>query len=183
MSRDITPAMITASNEAVVKPALLAKLEFDSGDVFLNNINRDIEFSGDVYIGVGNFGSISRVDETSDFSVSSIELILSGIDSSILSLALTEDTQGRLGTIYLAYFDSGFDLVADPMIIYKGLMDNYQVLFGKNGTVKLTINHRLARWSQTNERRRNNTSQQAEFPADKFFERVEENQNKVLEFA
>ena len=46
-------------NDDVLRPIYFLKLEFPSGNVFLNSSDRDITWGGNSYIGSGTIGTLS----------------------------------------------------------------------------------------------------------------------------
>jgi hypothetical protein len=58
-------------------------------------------FEGQSWTGAGELLDISSIEETSDISAKGATVTLSGVPSSVLSLALSEPYQGRVGKIYL----------------------------------------------------------------------------------
>ena len=93
MARGWSSGNQTAVAATVVRPVNLVKIEFNSGTVFLNSADRDIEFAGDTYLGAGTLGDVSPVEEGVELQTYTIRLTLSGIPSSVISLALTEKFQ------------------------------------------------------------------------------------------
>lgn len=181
MARDITSAMQTQSDASTKRPVILAKLEYDSGDILMNSTTRTITYNSEDYLGIGNFGSISPVEETSDLKAQGIEAKLNGIEGEAnLSTALSENYQGRPATFYFGYLDSDYALIADPFIIFKGKMDNQKITVGQVGQIILSIESQFADWKRPRVSRYNNGSQQARFEGDLGFEFVEQTTEKAI---
>jgi hypothetical protein len=172
MSRGITTALDNAlSDPAVLYPVYLAKLGFDSGTVFLHSGLGDITYDGDTYTGVGTLGDVSTIEENSDTSANGVDLSLSGISNSILSIALDEDIQGRPCTIYFGVFDTtSYTLIADPFEIYRGFMDVMNGNYGNDANIGLRVESEAIQWSRQRTLRYNDETQKSFFPDDTGFE-------------
>jgi hypothetical protein len=180
MSRDIDAALKAASKQDKIQPVILVKLKYDSADVNVWSGFGTLSFGGEDYLGVGDFGSVSPVQEDSELATSSIQLTLSGINPALLSVQLNEHYQGNPATVWLGMFDNTTQALLTPTIIFKGLMDNSQITLGKTGIITVNVTNRLARWDKTNDRRYNNNDQKNLFPDDDFFQFVEGLSEKVL---
>ena len=98
------------------------KAEFDSGDVNLWTGLNDLVIGSDTYTGAGDLLGISNIEDSLELASTHITLTVSGIDSSILSLALTESYQNRPITIYLGYLMGSTNEVAGTLTLFKGRM-------------------------------------------------------------
>lgn len=166
MPRDISPALITASEAPVVEPLYLVKLEYDSGTIRVHSGVGPVTFQSELYLGVGQYGRISGISEDTELSANFLDLQLSGIDPSLLSIQLNEAFQGNPATVFQGFRDIDTKTLIDAYPAFKGLMDNSTISIGQTGTISLRINNRMARWDKSNERRYNNADQQARFPGD-----------------
>jgi len=174
-TREIDAELETASEQPQISSVILAKLEFDSGNINIHTSSGDIIFDGETYSGIGEFGTISPAEEDSELSASYIDVTLSGIDPSLISIIFNEYYQGRNATIYFGLFNLTTRVLIEPTIIYKGLMDNtFLDVSGTSGSIKLRINNRLAAWDKANDRRYNDADQQEEYPGDLAFQFVDQ---------
>jgi hypothetical protein len=180
MTRTITTNSNNAAQAAHVRMCLLAKLEFDSATIYVNNADRTIVFGGNSYLGIGDFGTLSNVEESSILSAARVNLTLSGVNPSMVSIAFNEQYQGRGATIYMAFFDDNYVLVADPMVIFKGTMDNMNIKLGAEGMITLSVISRMDDWSKAKIRRYNNEDQQSIYVGDKGLEFAEQTAQGVL---
>ena len=170
--RDIGAANITASEASTIRPVFFLKLAFDSGEVNLHSLLGDIAWGGDTYSGVGTIGAIGTVTEDSELGRNPLTLTLSGLPTSLISILFNEQYQGRLATVYLGYQDANGVLVADPVILHRGLMDSPVFQQDSSLNVSLNVESRFARWDQPLIRRYNNADQQSLYPGDKGLEFV-----------
>jgi len=172
MSRDLTSGANTAAQAEVVRPVLMCKLEFDGGDVLANSSPYTITYDSDDYLGVGNMGNVSNVQESPSLSAQGITLTLSGIPSDYISISLSEDYQGRTGTIFLAFLDEDHALIDDPLPMFIGRMDTMSIEIGDSASILLAVENRLADWHRPRIRRFTHEDQQQEYPGDTGLEYV-----------
>lgn len=148
---------------------VLAKLEFSSGTLYVHDGIGSLSFGGDTYVGVGSFGGIESSDEQIELVAKPITLSLSGVDSSIVSSAMTEDYQNKPVTIYLGFLNDSNAFVATPEIVWEGRMNQMQVSISKGtGSIKLSCEYRLRR--EPIIARFSDQDQKLAFPGDRFFD-------------
>lgn len=171
--RGLTAGMVTALTGKNVKLVGLFKFEFDSGDVRFWTGVGNITYNSEVYTGSGNLLSISEVSETMELKAKGVTFKLSGVNASIISLAYTENYQGRPATFFLAALDSSRAIISDPFIAFKGRMDVMDDFDdGKTATITLTVESHLIDLEKPNVRYYTDEDQQLEYPGDRFFEFV-----------
>lgn len=180
MARDISATNITASQAEVVRPVLFAKLEFSSETIYLNNLAMPITFGGNTYQGVGAFGSITAVQEGTELKTYNLEMTLTGIPSTYISVALNIQYKNRDATVYLGFLNSSWTLVDTPFILFKGRMDTMNIEMGEEGTVILSIVDRFKDWERPRIRRYNDADQKIYYSDDDGFEFVPQMVEKVL---
>lgn len=109
MSRDLSTDVSDALEDDVIYPFTAVELQFDGGNVVrLWTGTGTLVFGGNSWTGAGELLDISSIEETSDISAKGATVTLSGVPSSVLSLALSEPYQGRVGKIYLGLFKTAF---------------------------------------------------------------------------
>ena len=108
MSRDLSTGVSDALEDDVIYPFTAVELQFDGGNVVrLWTGVGTLVYGGNSWTGAGELLDISSIEETSDISAKGATVTLSGVPSSVLSLALSEPYQGRVGKIYLGLFSIG----------------------------------------------------------------------------
>ncbi len=170
--RTMTAAAKTASKAEVVTPVILVDLDFSGGAVRANSSPYTISYDGDDFLGVGNLGGISQMEEGVDMKARGISLTLSGIPTELVATALDEDYQGRDCKIWLAFLDSDHQLISDPVQLGPWRMDVMNVKMGTTATIQVTAESRMADWDRARVRRYTNDDQQDRFPGDKGFDYV-----------
>jgi hypothetical protein len=181
VTRDLTTDTQNAAAADTIQPILLAKLEFDGGDLLAHTGLGDIAFAGDTYTGVGQFGGIDTAEENSDLSSSNLTLTPSNIPGTVGSIVLNEHYQGRRATVYLGYLDlTTCQLIADPTILHRGRIDNANIRRDQTFVVSLSVQNRFAAWDKPLVRRYNDATQQAEFPGDTGMQFIEQTVGKTI---
>ena len=127
MARDITSGFQTEIEASSLSPIIMIKAEFDSGDTLAWSGYGNLVYDGDTFVGTGTFLSISEIEETQKLQANSVSFALSGIPSSYVSLALSEDFQGRKITAWFAVLDSSGSIISNPYQIFSGRMDSMEI--------------------------------------------------------
>lgn len=202
MSRDISPSTITALEQDVVYPFYALELQFDGGQSLRLWTGYGIlNYSGNEYYGTGNLLQIDSVEETSEIAAKGATVTLSGIPDEVISLALSEPFQGRVGKIYFGTFTKGslqqesgnFILQENGGRIYledsstgfneifSGYMDQMNVNEGVDTTtITLTLENKLLSLEKSRSCRYNSGYQKSIYPNDKGFDFVESLQDKEI---
>ncbi len=171
MSRDISATNLAEINAAHLHEVLLVKLGFGT-PVYAHSGVGTITYDSNDYLGVGDFGSIGSPTETEQLRPASLSLVLSGVDSGLITEALDSGAYGDAVTIYMGYRQDDGTLVADPWIIWKGKLEFAAIRQGDDNTVTLTCQHDLAVLDESDGSRFTDEDQQVRFPNDTGFQYV-----------
>ena len=167
-------------NDDVLRPIYFLKLDFPSGNVYLNSSDRNITWDSKNWLGAGTIGTLSDIEETAELQANGIKLQLSGIPSTYVSIALTEEYQGSSATEYLGFFNDNYALVDDPFIIFVGKVDTMSISLSDTATIELEIENRLIDWERPKISRFTNEEQQNLYSGDKGLEFVDSVAEKEL---
>jgi hypothetical protein len=123
------------------------------------------------WLGVGDLGSISQVEEGLDVSPYAITLTLSGLDATISGVALTEDYYLHPVTVYLGVLDTDDALIDTPTQIWAGFMDQMNLSVGSDGgdAIQLVAESELSRFNKSLNLMYTNVAQQEKSSGDLFF--------------
>lgn len=165
----------------------LVRLGFDSGDVLATNAPFDIDYdwdgdtSDETFLGVGNLGQVRRLEESVDVQPYSIEILLSGVQTSLVSIAVGENYQGRDCRVWLAFLNqTTHAIIGAPLLMFRGRMDVMKLKLGATATIQVTAHSRLADWDRPRIRRATNEDQRERWPGDLGFEFGAETSEKEL---
>jgi hypothetical protein len=186
LSRELTAAVLAASENANVPMVAFVELDFGSGFVRVTNAPHSMTWNGYTWIGLGTLGGINAVDEGTGLEARGVALTLSGVpvsgegDSENISIALGEHYQGRDCRVWVALLDDQFSIVPDPKLIFLGRMDNMEIEIGATATIIVRVESRLADLERPRVRRYNNEDQQIEYSGDRGLEFVEQMVDKSI---
>lgn len=145
-----------------------AELDFKDGWVRVHSGTGDLVVNGNVYVGIGTFGSIAPAKESSDSSSpASIELTLSGIDQTVIKDTLDDRCRGRLGRVYVLVIAEDGTQATD--ILFSGRMDAAKFSFGTECSITVPLIDRMAEWDRHGIERWTDENHQLRFPGDRFF--------------
>jgi hypothetical protein len=180
MSRNLTTAVQNELAASELQPFFAIKLAFDSGDVKLWTGYGDITVASETYTGGGQLLSISPIEETVEIAARGVNLALNGINSSLVSVALTESYQGRSAKVYLGVISSGA-VVSDPYLVFDGRMDVMTIEdSGDTANISLSAESRLIDLERARVRRYTNNDQQNQFSGDTSLRFVADLQDKEI---
>ncbi|MGH6719545.1 MAG: hypothetical protein ACREER_09530 [Alphaproteobacteria bacterium] len=186
--RSLTAAVTTETTAAAAKAALFARFNFDSGTTYLWSGIGEIttaalgSLPAATWTGAGTLGAVSAIEEASELRAVGLTFTLSGVPSSLLSIALGEHYQGRAATVWLAFFDAAWVMVADPVQVFAGRMDVMEIAEGgATATIRVSAENRLIDLER-NDRVRHYTpdDQKADFPGDLGLDYVPKMIEKVI---
>ena len=174
MTRGFSTAVNTALQAQNVNLVMFAKLEFPSGTLYVHNGLGTYNWDSQDWLGVGDLGSISKVEEGTDVSPYAITLTLSGLDATMSGAALTEDYFMRPVTVYLGLLDADDVLIDTPTQIWEGLMDQMNLTVGADGgdAIQLIAESELSRFDKSKNLMYTNANQQQRYAGDLFFSHI-----------
>jgi hypothetical protein len=176
MSRGLSATNLGAVDGAVVRPVVFCELHYDSptGTLYLHDNIGDItadDWGGTsrAWSGLGDFGSISTIEEGADISPYKVDLILSGIDADIAAASLTDDTILREAYLLIGFIGLDRVVLDDPHPMWSGKIDDVQVAVGSQSVIRVSCESQLAAFEKTNGRLQNDADHQSEFSGDLFY--------------
>lgn len=174
MARDITTGFESLLDERDRKMFFLIKAEFPSGNVNLFSGLGQLIFDGETYFGGGDLLSVGDVEETNGLEANGVSYSLSGIPTSLLSIALGEDNYvGSKVTQWLGLFDPS-DNTFHTTQIFSGLMDGMTVdnLGADTCTITLICENELIRLKDSVNRNWTYEDQKGDYAEDEGFDSV-----------
>lgn len=169
MSRGLAAPALAAVRGEVVSRTMAAELDFPAGFVRYSGAPMDLVIGGNLFFGVGMLGAISVVDESAELRSYGVTLQLSGIPRDLVSVALTQAYQGRRATVWEVPLDANHQPIADPIVVFRGRMDQMEIGLGEEGVVRMRLENRLADWERPRVRRYTAEDQEREHPGDLAF--------------
>jgi hypothetical protein len=186
MARDLELTLVTALQQAVLRPAILVSIDSSAGIVRVWSGKGTLAWPASPAVnwtGLGELGGISSIDETRDVQAKGIKLTLSGIPTDMVSLALSDAEPGREVNVYLAMFDASGVIITDPYLAFSGSTDAINLVEGGDtSTIEVSVESELIRLQRANESRFTHDDQQIRFSGDLGFEFVEQLQELSIPF-
>lgn len=149
-----------ALNAKVVRPIMFLRLDFFSGVLRVHTEigPRDAVhpiFGNETYTGLGDFGGIaSNVTEAVSQAPQAVRFSLTGVKSTFIQDALTDDYHRRDAEALFAFDDENGELIDDPVIVWSGYMDKMDITLGKEtGSITLTCESRASIGQQSSDLR------------------------------
>jgi len=179
--RSLSASMVTEVTTAQLAPVLLASLSF-STPVYLWSGYGNLVYNSTTYLGLGTLGTISPLEETTDLAARGLTLRLSGVPTANVSLALTENYQGRECSIMFGVLSpTAGTLIASPVTVFAGRMDVMQITDdGNTAEITMTAESKLMDFKRPREIRYTDEEQQQLFPGDVGLEFVNDIQEKAI---
>lgn len=171
--RDLTLGVQTAVSAQQVSPFLLFEAEFTSGTIRVWSGYGDLSWNSQTWTGVGTLGSVSAIGESSDIRANGITVMLSGVPSDMISLALGESRQGKIGRVYMGFMDSSNAVISDPYLAFEGRLDVPSIREdGDTSTITIAYESRLIDLQRSREIRYTHEEQIRLYPDDLGLEYV-----------
>jgi hypothetical protein len=143
--RDLTLAMVDALQQDVIYPAILVDLDFADDTQHVWNGVGELAWNGNTYIGVGAFGGVSGLTETTALEAKGATLTLSGISSDLLTESMDEIEAFHDCNIYLCLFDGPCgNILSTPFLSWSGFMDDPEISDdGKTASIAIQVENKL----------------------------------------
>lgn len=173
MSRDLTSGVITALEAGTLRPFFLFEGVFATQTLRLWTGIGNLSWSSQTWLGNGWLQGFSDFQEGNEIKATGIDVRLSGVPQSLISLLLTESRHSSRGLVYVGFFDSSNAIVVDPYMLFAGALSAPRI-DDSSDRAQIIINYEddLIMISRSKELRYNQESQQAIFPTDRGFEYV-----------
>ena len=184
MTRGITAGMVTAATAETGELCYLLSFAFSGGTLYLTTASTGIDWSGNTYQAIGGL-TFEAVPETRELTDQAVQIVLDGVDQTVITTILQENFLHRVATIHLAHFSSGA-IIADPEQVWSGVMsEGFRVRERWNaggGTTKVetAIMSPLVLFRQTRGIRANVASHSSVYPGDLFFRHLQAIQGRPI---
>jgi hypothetical protein len=173
--RDATEANQIAVKSDVIAPMYLVYLETgDDQDIYVASTPFDIEYNGNTFIGVGTLGKIGDITEGIEIQSYTLQLILSGVPTSMVNEAMETEMQGKVCKVWMGILNDDGALVSDPVLMFRGKTDTLEIEIGDTATITLKAESRLVDWERARTELYTDASQKKKWPDDRGLEFVEQ---------
>jgi len=178
VTRSTTAELLAQVTSHAVRYALFVELLFDSAPLRVHQSLGTLSAtetggSARTWYGVGELGSVGSVQENSNLQTQELELTLSGLDSTLLAVAMNEAVSGRVAKIFIGAFNEQDQLSGNLTFLWRGRIDRMRTTFGTdNNTVTVVCESEAASLTRSKAGYFTDNMQQRRFAGDKFFEYV-----------
>ena len=122
VDRGIDSSLVTAFSGDVIRPFFAVKFEFAGGDALYWSGVGDKVINSETYLGAGDIIAFAPQTESANLEANGVNITINGIDSANISVALTDNYQGRNVTIIMGVLAEDQSVTA-TYTLFKGLMD------------------------------------------------------------
>lgn len=186
--KDLTPEMeaaLASNNVSSITAVYIDINDEPDGKIRIHSGLGHFTIDGEVYVGVGDLGSIEAISQDGSTSPNGISMTMSGLDNELISDVLLDGYQGREVKIMLCVFIGDDYTTVHNHNIYRGLLDTMEIAYGKTATITVRVENALIGWFRSNTTRWNDATHKRQDPlnaGDNFFNQVEENVEKEIIF-
>lgn len=157
------------------------KAEFDTDDIRVWSGIDDLTINSETYTGAGTLLSVSNSEDNLELKSNGLVVSLSGMDTTVVNYALTENYQNRPITIFMGYVMGGTNEVAGTLTLFKGRMTSLVINDDPTGsTVTIDAENRLVDLDRPSNFRYTKESQNFLHSGDTGFNRVASLQDKQI---
>lgn len=192
MSRLVPASLLSALTNPEIEPLFAIEMMFDERTIDFNGetivvgplrlwsglYDKTINVQGadQTFTGSGGLLTIGGLEEIGDLSAKSVTLTLSGIPTSIISLALQEAYQRRACRIYF-----GEQSVADVVEIFSGKMNTMRILDAADtATIEMTVESKFVELERSSNWRYTDENHKSKHAGDTFFSYVQSIQDAQI---
>lgn len=170
--RALESTFLNALDDDTIRPLYLFEVDLGTTSLNLWSGHYNLSWDSKTWLGNGWFQGLSSIKEISS-RPTSLEISLSGVTTTIMSLVLADLKQGSVGTLYYGLFDGSASIIADPIILFTGEYDQSRITDSVDGSeVSLSFNSALGRVSRKFDLKYTDAAQKNLFPTDQGLEYV-----------
>jgi|TARA_A100001015_G_C14990412_1_gene713624 hypothetical protein len=159
------------------------KAQFDTETIRLWTGIDDITLDGETYTGAGDLLGITDIEDTLEIKSTNCSFTLSGMDETVLNLALSEDIQNRKIFLFMGYLSGGGNVSAGEITLFSGRMTNLSINDDPDGmTIIVNAENRLVDLNRPCNLRYTLASQQIINSTDTGFKYVMALQDKQIDW-
>ena len=170
MARTLTTALKNELLTNEIRPVHLLSIGFATPVNITDNsfsLTSSVSGSSITYTSSPYLVATPTFTEETDLTKTSLNITLSGADTTFISTVLNENIVNDTVDIFRGLLDSNNALIADPILLYSGNIDTFQISESETeSNVILTVVSHWADFDKKSGRQTNNNSQQRFFNTD-----------------
>jgi len=178
-SRGVDATFLSSLAAPLIFPVMLVHLDWPVTPVFAHTNIGSISFDSQTWLGVGQLGSIDGAEEGQGMVPSELTVALAGILADQIDWADNDDIFGRAMNLYVGATTTpgGNTLIGAPTSVFAGYMERSRFTFQPNeggDSTKIFVSGKSGPSARAaGEMVHTDETQQALFPGDTFFERLQ----------
>ena len=188
MARSIGSSFDTQISSNSVRPFFAFKIGYSTDQLRIWTGYHTITIDSEDYIGGGNLIQIDSVNESADLKATGITIGLTGLDSSILSSAISQVANGVPAELYFGVLtttgsgaSASTTVVDTPYLLFEGFLDEISIAdTGATSDISFTIENKMVVLEKPVDRRYTDQDQKNLFANDKGLEFVADIQLKAI---
>lgn len=170
---------VVGLEDAHVKPAYLCKV---GEHLFLNSTDKNIQYDGKLWLGVGTFGSVGTVTEASLLSDQGWTLALTNLPP-LDVLSLTNQLRFTRVDLYLVLLTADNYMQINPRLIASGMVHDSAILIDEGlVNVSISVKSKLSNWSKLHVSSYTDSFQRSLYPDDGGFSFVNDLASKKIKW-
>lgn len=170
MTRSIDAATIAELAKDNFNLATLIQFNL-STTLYLTDWDRNLSALSQTWASSSHFLGVGDVTETSDLRVNTLDVTLSGVEQSYVSIFLAQNYIDRPVKIYRAAINASDAVIGSPILLFEGLITSFNIQDSKDtSTITVQLASHWKDFEKEVGRKTNNNSQSIHFPTDKGFE-------------
>jgi len=158
-------------------PVVLLVEMLMSAPVRICSSSMNITYAGDVYLGIGDLGTVDEVDD-SPGEYKALRFALNGVRNEYLAIVLAENIRDKPCSLRMAVLHPDTHALLDAPLVWTGTLDQMPLTIGKETTtISVTAEHRGATYARPKPLRYIDSDQQRLYPGDTSMRFVESQSN------
>ena len=188
MARSIGSSFDTQISSNSVRPFFAFKIGYSTDQLRIWTGYHTITIDSEDYIGGANLIDLDSVNESADLKATGIAIGLTGLDSSILSSAISQVANGVPAELYFGVLtttgsgaSASTTVVDTPYLLFEGFLDEINISdTGATSDITFTIENKMVMLEKPIDRRYTDQDQKNLFAGDKGLEFVADIQLKAI---
>lgn len=136
----LTAPQQTELEKPVTRTAYFLELQFSGGTSRMTTFNKNIDWGGHTWYGLGQLLRLSQVVEAEGAQPRSVTAGISAAQAEWLAVAIgpVEEYRGLPARLYMGPMDASYSLVGTPALAWRGIMDTASIgINGDEGGVEI----------------------------------------------
>lgn len=128
-------AQQAALEKPLIREVYLVQFDFKTTVMRACSLNQTVTWGGHEWIGLGAIAGISDIEESDGLESKALNFTLNAADPSWLAISIgaVEEYRGRSAKLYFCPLDENYQLIGEPEICWRGVMDTVSVGIDKDG--------------------------------------------------